>query len=236
MAEPYSLDTRPVVSLPESDRATFLGRVYTHLAAAIGVFVALEFVLFQAGIAERFHNFVRGGGGGRWMIVLGLFMVGSWLASSAASDLRNSSKQYVGLFGMSAVYSLLFTVPLYQVFRIEQNPGTVWSAVFVTAIGFAGLTAVAWFTKSDLSFLRPILMFGGILAMVAIVGSLIFNLRLGAWFSLAMIGLMGASILYQTQSIIRRYPSQAYVGAAVQLFSSVMTMFWYVLRLFMARD
>ncbi len=236
MAEAFSVDTRPVVSLPETDRATFLGRVYSHLAAAIGVFVALEFLLFQTGVAERFHGFVRGGGGGRWMIVLGLFMVGSWLASSAAADLRNTSKQYAGLFGMSAVYSLLFTVPLYEVFRIRDDAGTVWSAVFATALGFAGLTAVAWFTKNDLSFLRPILMFGGMLAMGAIVASFIFNLQLGVWFSVAMIGLMGASILYQTQSIIRRYPSQAYVGAAVQLFSSVMTMFWYVLRLFMARD
>ncbi|MEE9415763.1 MAG: Bax inhibitor-1 family protein, partial [Acidimicrobiales bacterium] len=102
--------------------------------------------------------------------------------------------------------------------------------------GFAGLTAVAWFTKNDLSFLRPVMMYGGILAMVLIVAAIAFGFNLGVWFSVAMIGLMGVSILYQTQNIIRRFPAHAYVGAAVQLFSSVMTMFWYVLRLFMARD
>jgi FtsH-binding integral membrane protein len=30
---------------------------------------------------------------------------------------------------------------------------------------------------------------------------------------------------------MRRYPAEAYVGAAVQLFASVMLLFWYVLRL-----
>ena len=53
--------------------------------------------------------------------------------------------------------------------------------------------------------------------------------------SAAMIALAGVSILYQTQTILRRYPEDAYVGAAVQLFASVMTLFWYVLRLFSRR-
>jgi FtsH-binding integral membrane protein len=55
------------------------------------------------------------------------------------------------------------------------------------------------------------------------------------WFSVAMIALAGGSILYQTQTIMRRYPAEAYVGAAVQLFASVMLLFWYVLRLLSRR-
>ena len=50
-----------------------------------------------------------------------------------------------------------------------------------------------------------------------------------------MIGVSGASILYQTQTIVRRYPIGAHVAAAIGLFSALMTMFWYVLRLFMSR-
>ncbi|MFP5376233.1 MAG: hypothetical protein ACLGIO_05555 [Acidimicrobiia bacterium] len=46
-----------------------------------------------------------------------------------------------------------------------------------------------------------------------------------------MIALAGASILYQTQAIMKTYPAEAYVGGAVQLFASVMMLFWYVLRL-----
>jgi uncharacterized protein len=68
-------------------------------------------------------------------------------------------------------------------------------------------------------------------ALVLIAGALLFGLDLGVWFSVGMIGLAGGSILYQTQTIMRRYPAEADVGAAVQLFASVMLLFWYVLRL-----
>ena len=46
-----------------------------------------------------------------------------------------------------------------------------------------------------------------------------------------MIALSGGAILFQTQNIIRTYPANAYVPAAIALFGSLMTMFWYVLRL-----
>jgi hypothetical protein len=75
------------------------------------------------------------------------------------------------------------------------------------------------------------LLWGGVSALVLIGAAILFGLDLGIWFSVGMIALAGASILYQTQTIIRRYPHDAYVGAAVQLFASVMMLFWYVLRL-----
>jgi FtsH-binding integral membrane protein len=90
-------------------------------------------------------------------------------------------------------------------------------------------------TRKDLSFLRPIVMWGFLCALGLIVAAILFGFELGTTFSLAMIALAGVSILYQTQTILRRYPEDAYVGAAVQLFASVMTLFWYVLRLFSRR-
>ena len=63
------------------------------------------------------------------------------------------------------------------------------------------------------------LMWGGVAALVLILASVIFGLSLGIWFSVAMIALAGGSILYQTQAIMARYPSDAHVGAAVQLFA-----------------
>ena len=51
-----------------------------------------------------------------------------------------------------------------------------------------------------------------------------------------LIALSGAAILYQTQTIIREFPVVAHVGAALALFSSVMTLFYYVLSLFIGRD
>ena len=72
-------------------------------------------------------------------------------------------------------------------------------------------------------------------ALVLIVGAILFGFVLGVWFSVAMIGLAGAAVLYQTQTILRSYPDTAHVGAAVQLFASVMLLFWYVLSLLSRR-
>ena len=113
----------------------------------------------------------------------------------------------------------------------EDGTSSVVAAAIITAIGFAGLTAVALVTRRDLSFLRPILLWAAVSALVLIVAAVLFGLDLGIWFSVGMIALAGGSILYETQTILRRYPAAAYVGAAVQLFASVMLLFWYVLRL-----
>ncbi|MGH9111516.1 MAG: Bax inhibitor-1/YccA family protein [Acidimicrobiales bacterium] len=221
----------PVASLDAVARSDFLTRVYQHLLAAVVAFVAFEALLINLGLAREIYELVSGGGG-RWLIVLGGFMVVNWLATNAAHDILNPSRQYAGLFGMAAGEALIFAPFLHYIFEVEGDGATpVVAAAVITAIGFAGLSAVALVTRSDLSFLRPILLWTGVCALVLIVAALLFGFELGVWFSVAMIALAGGSILYQTQTIMRHYPAEAYVGAAVQLFASVMLLFWYVLRL-----
>jgi FtsH-binding integral membrane protein len=233
MAQPASI---PVASLPEDTRGAFLVRVYQHLGLAIAAFIVFEVLLFTLGAAEAIYDLVAGASGA-WLLVLGGFMVVNWLATSAAHDLANPARQYGGLFGLAAAEALIFAPMLYYVFNVAGSNGsaTVASAAVVTLVGFAGLTAVGLFTRKDLSFLRPLLMWAGIMALVLIFAAVLFGLELGVWFSLAMIALAGGSILYQTQAILRTYPEEAHVGAAVQLFASVMLLFWYVLRLFSDR-
>jgi uncharacterized protein len=223
---------QPVATLDETTRGEFVVRVYQHLLAAVVAFVAFEALLINLGLAESIYDLVADSGGA-WLLILGAFMVVNWLATSAAHDILNPSRQYLGLFGMAAGEALIFAPFLHYIFEVRGGSGsaTVGAAAVITAMGFAGLSAVAFTTRRDLSFLRPILMWGGICALVLILAAVLFGLDLGTWFSLAMIGLAGASILYQTQTMLRRYPSEAYVGAAVQLFASVMLLFWYVLRL-----
>jgi FtsH-binding integral membrane protein len=225
----------PVINLPEVDRATFVGNVYKHVAGALAAFMAFEVLLFNLGIADSMRSFFfEGGSQARWLLVLGGFMAMQWFAANAAADLVNPSRQYVGLFVAALGQALIFAPMLSYAF--DRDPGAVLQAAVVTGIAFALLTAIGLFTRKDLSFLRPIMMWGFGLALIAIVGAVIFNFALGTWFALAMIGLSGVSILYQTQSVVRRYPVQAHVAAAVALFSSLMQMFWYVLQLFLSRD
>jgi FtsH-binding integral membrane protein len=221
---------QPVATLDDVTRGDFIVRVYQHLLVAIGAFIAFEAILINLGAAEAMWDFFAGSGGA-WLLLLGGFMIVNWLATSAAHDVLNPSRQYAGLFGMAAAQALIFAPFLHYFFEVRGEASTVVAAAIITVAGFAGLSAVAYVTRRDLSFLRPILLWGGVSALVLIGAAVLFGLDLGIWFSVAMIALAGASILYQTQTILRRYPEAAYVGASVQLFASVMLLFWYVLRL-----
>jgi FtsH-binding integral membrane protein len=224
-----------VATLDERTRGDFLIRVYQHLLGAVVAFVLFETLLFATGAARGIYDLIAGSSGA-WFLVLGGFMLVSWLATSAAHDILNPTRQYAGLFGLAAAESVIFAPFLYYVFNVRGGGAvTVGAAAAVTAIGFGGLSVVGLVTRKDLSFLRPMVLWGAVMALVLIVAALLFGFQLGVWFSLAMIGLAGVSILYQTQTILRRYPEEAYVGAAVQLFASVMLLFWYVLRLFSRR-
>lgn len=222
---------RPVATLDDVARGEFIVRVYQHLLVAVGAFVAIEALLINLGVAEAMWDVVSANSGA-WLLVLGGFMVVNWLATTAAHDVLQPSRQYAGLFGMAAAQALVFAPFLHWFFEVEPNgSSTVVAAAIITAVGFAGLSAVAFVTRRDLSFLRPILLWAGVSALVLIGAAVLFGLDLGIWFSVGMIAVAGGSILYQTQTILRRYPNEAYVGASVQLFASVMLLFWYVLRL-----
>jgi FtsH-binding integral membrane protein len=172
--------------------------------------------------------------GTSWLLVLGAFMVVGWLATHVTHRVESKPLQYLALAGFVVAQAIIF-VPLLAL-AIAIQPGIVESAVGVTLLGTAGLTAVAFITRKDFSFLRGLLVWGGILALVAIVASVLFGFEMGTWFSVAMIGFAGAAVLYDTSNILHHYPEDRYVGAALQLFASIALMFWYVLRLFMSRD
>jgi FtsH-binding integral membrane protein len=225
---------RPVAHLDAAARGEFVLRVYQHLLLAVMAFVGFETVLFTTGLAEAIYDFLLSASAA-WLLILGAFMVVQWMAATAAHDLGNTNRQYAGLFGLAAGEALIFAPFLHLVFNETDSGGsTVVAAAVITAIGFAGLSVVAFTTRKDLSVLRPMLLWGGVAALVLIVAAVLFGFNLGVWFSVGMIAVAGGSILYQTQAIMARYPSDAHVGAAVQLFASVMLLFFYVLRLLTA--
>jgi hypothetical protein len=221
----------PVAELGAESRSNFIWRTYGHVAAAILLFAGVETYLFDSGLAFPMAQAMLGFS---WLLILGAFMIVGWLATHVAHTVQSRPLQYVALVGFVVAQAIIF-LPLLAI-AIQLQPGIVESAVGVTLLGTAGLTAVAFITRKDFSFLRSILVWGGILAIVGIVASVLFGFELGTWFSVAMIGFAGAAVLYDTSNILHHYPEDRYVGAALQLFASVALMFWYVLRLFMSRD
>jgi FtsH-binding integral membrane protein len=221
----------PTVRIGEDTRATFITRTYMHLFGAIIAFVLIEMWLFSSGLAEPIARSMMSVS---WLLVLGGFLVVSWIASRAAHTARSLGAQYAALAAFVVAEALIFVPLLFIAFHYA--PGAISSAATVTLIGFAGLTAVAFLSRKDFSFLGGLLRWGGILALVAIAGGVLFGFNLGTWFSVAMVGFAGGAILYDTSNILRHFPEDRYVGAALELFASVALMFWYVLRIFISRD
>ena len=216
----------PVADMGLDTRASFISKTYAHLTAAIFAFTLIEVVLFQTGMAEPIAQAMMGVS---WLLVIGGFVVVSWLASRVAHRAVSLPAQYAALTGYVAAQALIFVPLLYIADKFA--PGTIGSAAAITFAGFAVLTAIVFVTRKDFSFMRGLLCWGGILALVAIVGAVIFHFNLGTWFSLAMIALAGGCILYDTSNVLHHFPEDRYVAAALELFASVALMLWYVLRL-----
>ncbi len=232
MNETYAgAGTQPVIALGEDVRATFISRTYFHLLISILAFAGIEIYLFKAGLAVPLAKSMLSVS---WLLVLGGFMIVGWLASGMAHKARSLSAQYAALAIYIVAEAIIF-VPL-LVLAEAYAGGVIQSAATVTLLGFGGLTAVAFISRKDFSFLGSLLKWGFIMALVLIAAALIFGFELGTFFSVAMIALAGGAILYKTSAVLHHYPEDRYVAASLELFASVALMFWYVLRLFMSRD
>jgi FtsH-binding integral membrane protein len=209
-------------------RAQFITRTYTHVVGGILAFILVELGLFESGLAVQIARFMLSF---NWFLILGAFMLVGWLATRTAQTSSSLGMQYFS-YGAYIVAEALIFVPLLYIANAKA-PGAIDSATLITALGAGGLMVVAHRTRKDFSFLRAILMWGGVVALLTMVGGAVFGFQLGTWFSVAMIGFAGAAVLYDTSNIIHQYPEDRYVSAAMQLFASIALMFWYVLRFVM---
>lgn len=223
--------TASVAELAQDSRARFINRTYSHLAGAILGFIGIEVALFKSGLAEPIALAMLSVS---WLAVIGAFIVVAWLGSHIAHRSVSKRNQYLALGAFVVAEALIFVPMLYLAMAI--SPAIVQSAAVVTLVSFAALTGVAFFTGKDFSFLRAFLVWGGVVAVGLIVLGAIMGFHLGTYFTMGMIGFAGAAILYDTSNVLHHYPEDRYVAAALELFSSVALMFWYVLRFFLSRE
>ncbi len=214
------------------ERAVFYKKTYLHVAMAILSFMVIEGFLLRAVPQEFIMQMMSGKY--IWLFIIGLFWVGSILADRLAFSVSRNT-QYLGLGLFVLLEAIIFLPVLYIALVMTDGAAVVQQAAVITLFMFGGLTAVVFLTKKDFSFLRSALVIGGFVALGLIVAGAIFGFNLGLWFSVAMVALAAGSILYQTSEIKNKYATGQYVGAALQLFSSVMLLFWYILRILMSR-
>ena len=226
-----------VADAPAADRAAFFRRTYGLVAAAFGAFAVTLYALFVSGIAETFMRSIAGVGSWGMLGVMVLFWVGTTAAQSLAFSRASRLAQYAGL-GLYVLLQAIIFVPLivYTAYVTKGNPGEILiPACMATGALVVALTAVVFMTNMDFSFLKVAIVIGSICALGIVIVSLFAGWSLGAWFSIAMIVLMATVILYQTNEIKNTMETDQHVAAAFVLFSSFVTLLFYVIRLFAGR-
>ncbi|ELP3991593.1 Bax inhibitor-1/YccA family protein [Escherichia coli] len=222
---------QPVVM---TDRATFIRRAYMHLAGAVVGFIILSALFIFSGLGKMMLRVLMNSGQFGWLVVLVAFILVSMLATRLADNVESNQTQLIGL-GIYVLAEALIFAPLLTL-AAYINPAIIGAAGITTALLVGGLTFTAFTTKKDFSFMRSFLTMAGFIAFGAIIASIFMGFSLGVWFSAAMVLLCAGFVLYDTSNIIHHYPTDRPAGAALHLFASIATMFWYVLRIFMSRD
>ena len=163
-------------------------------------------------------------------------MVVSHIANGWASSDTSSGIQYAGL-GLFVIAEGVILAPLLlmaQSMETVMGDSLIAKAALVTGGLFLGLTAIVLLTRKDFSFMKSIVSIGFFVALGTIIAGAIFGFQLGTFFSAAMVLLLSGSILYSTSNVMHHYRTTQHVAAALALFSSLATLFWYVLQLFMS--
>ena len=217
------------------ERAAFIRRTYTLLALAIVAFIAVEAFFFMTPIAGMIFSVIATGAIG-WLLVLGLFMGVSFLANKLAVSETSSALQYGGLALFIVAEAVIF-VPLIMVATYYSGDSSVLLKAGITTIGlFMGITMTVFITRTDFSFLGPIISIGGFAALGFIIASAIFGFSLGSVFAFVMVAFAGTAILYETSNVLHRFNTKQHVAASLTLFASVALLFWYILTIFRSRD
>ncbi len=225
-----------VATLGVSDRVTFLRKTYAHLGVALIGFAAIAggMMRFMPDTSFRFSKWAFSGY--NWFAVLALFMVTGYVAERLARSNTSRGLQYLGLLIAVAAEGVLIQPMLWvAILRFGGSHGQliIGESTLITLAIFIGLTATVFITKKDFSFLRGMLAICTFGALGVIVASMLFGFQLGAVFSGLMILLMSGYVLYQTSLVMSYFPPSGYVAASLMLFSTIATLFWYVLRLMM---
>jgi len=222
-------------ALPEH-RAQFIRKTYLLLAAAILAFIAVETVLFATGAATAIASLMFSGGSIGWLLVLGLFMGVSFLANRWATSETSKATQFFGLGIFILAEAVIFVPLIFMATYYAGDTSVLLKAGVVTLGLFLGITATVFLTRSDFSFLGPILAIAGFIALGFIASSLLFGFSLGSVFAFVMVAFAGTAILYETSNVLHRFNTNQHVAAALTLFAAIALLFWYILSIFGSRD
>jgi len=200
------------------DRITFLGKTYGMLAlciaaGSIGAFMSMGLTFPQE------HPFMV-----LLLMIGGIFMV--------QAVRHKAGINFIALLAFGALTGMA-VAPLVGVVAAKSG-ALVTQAFMTTAVAFVALTAYTFISRRDFSFLKGFV-WVGLISMIVLGLSNYFFFQ-SPLLALGMSGmgvlLFSAFILYDTSTILRDYPNDEYIAAALTLYLDVFLLFEHILALF----
>jgi modulator of FtsH protease len=160
-----------------------------------------------------------------------LTLIGFFGLLFAVHKLKDSGWGILAVFAMTGFMGYTLGPVISRYLGLPNGGEIVMQAMGGTAAIFIGLSAYAVTTKKDFSFMGGFLMVGILLAFLAGLGAIFFQIpALSLTVSAAFVLLMSGLILYETSNIIHGGETN-YVLATVTLFVSIFNLFTSLLQL-----
>lgn len=150
----------------------------------------------------------------------------------AVYKLKNSAWALSAVFGLTGFMGYTLGPMLAKTLSMPGGSQTIMLALAATGATFLALSAYVLKTKRDFSFMGGLLFAGMVIAILAGLGAMLFQIpALGLAVS-AMVALLSAGlILYETSNIVNGGEDN-YVLATVGLYVSIFNLFSSLLSLF----
>jgi modulator of FtsH protease len=160
-----------------------------------------------------------------------LTLVGYFGLLFLTTKFRNSGLGILFVFALTGFMGYTLGPIVAAYLSLPNGSQIVMQAMAGTAAIFLGLSAYALTTRKDFSFMGGFLMVGILVAFLAGLGAIFFEIpALSLTVSAAFVLLMSGLILYETSNIIHGGETN-YVMATVTLFVSIFNLFTSLLHL-----
>ena len=162
-----------------------------------------------------------------WLVTLG----GYFGLLFVVTRLRDSVWGLVAVFALTGFLGYTLGPLLNLYLKLPNGSELVMTALAGTGAIFLGLSAYAVVSRKDFSFMGAFLMVGMLVAFLASIGAMLFNIpTLALAVSAIVIFLMAGMILWQTSEIIHGGETN-YIMATVSLYITLFNLFVNLLQI-----
>ena len=196
-------------------------RVLRNIYALLAMTLIFSAAVASAAVAFRWH--APG---------LVLTLVGYFGLLFAIHRFQNSAWALPAVFALTGFMGYTLGPILTHYLSLPGGAQTISMALGATGVTFLSLSAYALTTRKDFSFMGSFLFMGMVIAMLAGLAAIFFEIPALSLAVSAMVALLSAGLLLFETSQIVNGGERNYVMATVSLFVSVFNLFTSLLALF----